>query len=510
MKLTSFTVLKSNKLNPLILVLVLFSVQAFAQTKTETDSIPEYWLASKKEIWNKIDSFFDDPAFNSSNWGVLIQSLRTGEVLYKRNETKLFIPASNQKLLTTSAALEILGPSYQFRTIVATDGEIDGSILNGNLMIKGYGDPSISGRFHNGNIFSVFQTWVERLQEIGIDEIRGNIIGYDDAFDEINLGEAWHWDYETYWYAAPIGALSFNDNCVDITIKPSKVLSQAVVTSEPESKMITIINQVVTVPSDSVTNIQFQRLRSSNIIRITGTIKENQPDYKIYVSINNPTQFFVVTLKKYLEDNGIKVTGFAIDYDDISNRVDIQNFRDLFDHYSKPLTEIIRVINKNSQNFFAEQLLKTIGYELFGLGSAEHGKYGISEFLAKMDITQSQYRISDGSGLSRLNLITPEILMKILVYMNKSSLFSYFYNSLPVAGVDGTISSRMKNSPAEYNVRAKTGFVGFTRSLSGYMNTYEKEPIAFVMIVNNLLGPISVADNVQDKICIQLSKLKRK
>ena len=476
----------------------------------ETDTIPNYSYSTIQEFWVQMDDIFNDPNFSNANWGVLIQSLETGEYFYKRNEDKLFRPASNMKLFTTAAGLILLGTEYKFSTSLFMNGTMDGSILKGNLIIQGGGDPTISGRFYNGDIYKVFNDWADSLLAIGIDEIDGNIIGDDNLFDDAGLGAGWAWDYESYWFSAPSGAISFNDNCVDIVVSVDSVTGHSKINISPDTKYITLVNDVSVVSKDTATSIDVYRERGTNIINVFGTIKMGRDSVKTFATINNPTQYSMVVLKEVLERKGIKVKGYAVDIDDVEEPIDFSKMDLLFVHYSPPLKDIIKVINKNSQNFFAEQLLKTIGLEKEGYGTIENGVKAVSNVLNEMGINPESLVMVDGSGLSQLNLVSPRHLISLLSYMFNSNYFIPFYNSLPIAGVDGTLGTRMKGTRAENEVRAKTGYLAFGRSLSGYAYTGDNEPVVFSIISNNFTVPVKLAENIQDLVCLRLVNFRRK
>jgi len=492
-----------------VLIFLILMTTGFGQ-EVRFDTIPKYSFSTVPEFREQLDDIFNDPNFNNANWGVVIQSLSTGEYFYKRNENKLFMPASNLKLFTTAAGLVLLGGDYKYKTEIYGSGKIDGNVLKGDLIVKGFGDPAISGRFYNDDAVAIFRDWADSLLEMGIDEISGNVIGDDNAFEDRGLGTGWSWDYESDWYAAPSGALSLNDNCVDIVISPSKVGQPSNVEVFPETKYVVIVNNVTTVKGDSVTSIYTMRERGTNIIKISGTITEKSSQVKRFVTVNNPTQFFAVVLKEVLTKKGIKVKGYSVDVDDASEGVEYEQTKLLFTHYSPPLRDILRVINKSSQNFYAEQLLKVVGYEKNGYGSAATGIRTESHTIEDMGINTEGMNIVDGSGLSRLNLVTPVQVVSLLSSMYNGDQFSDFYNSLPIAGVDGSLANRMKKSRTQNNVRAKTGYIGGVRSLSGYVYTGDKELIAFSMIANNFTVPSVLADALQDLVCLRLANFKRK
>ncbi len=495
--------------NKILLILILLCNVSFAQV-FQNKNFGRMSSSRLSEFWQQMDDIFNDPNFSNANWGVLIKSLETGEYFYKRNEDKLFIPASNLKLFTTAAGLFILNSNYRFYTNIFIKGKIDGSVLKGDLVIQGAGDPTISGRFHNGNIYKVFEDWADSLITKDIDEITGNIIGDDNLFDDNGYGIGWSREHESYWYSAPTSAISFNENSIDLTIKPGLLNEAAIITSEPKINYATIINKVNTVEKDLPAKIDFFRERGTNIITVFGQIPIESEDKKMFATINNPTQYAMVVLKNILERKGIKVRGYAADIDNENLTLDYAYLKFLFSYDSPVLLDIIKAINKDSNNFYAEQLLKVIGLEEDNFGSIETGVEAIKDVLNEIGINSENMILADGSGLSRLNLVTPRQIVSLLSYIYKSEHFKDFYNSLPIAGVEGTLATRLTKSKAAKNVHAKTGYSDGVRSLSGYVLTADEEPIVFSIIVNNYIVPASLADNLQDLVCLRLANFTRK
>lgn len=496
----------------LLLILVLSSI-SFAQDSlvTKIDSSNTQDSLTLQEIYIQLDDIFNDQSFVNAHWGVVIQSLATGEYFYKRNENKFFVPASNLKLFTTAAGLIILGPSYKFSTNFWTNGYQTGSTLVGDLIIQGRGDPTISGRFYNGDINFVFDTWIDSLLEKGITKIKGNIVGDDNLFDDLGLGDGWAWDYETDWYAAQSSALSYNDNCIDLVIKYNKELDSVIVTQKPELRGIVVLNNVKPALDGEQTRINVIRERGTNVINVYGRFRKSSDSLVTYSTVKNPTLLLIMAFKNRLESRGIRVNGYTVDVDDYEKFIDYKINKLLFTTYSDELSEIIKVINKNSQNFFAEQLLKTIGLEVSGLGSATNGILAAKEIFSEIGLNPDNIEMFDGSGLSHLNMITPKQVVELLKYIYSDAiLYPYFYNSLPIAGIDGTLGRRMKNTIAENNVRAKTGYISHVRSLSGYAYTADNEPVAFSMIANNFNVPVKLAENLQDLVCLRITNFRRK
>ncbi len=498
----------------LISVVVLclsISISAQDSTVVGKDSLQLYSYSTISELRQQLDDIFNDTSFRNANWGVVIQSLENGEYFYKRNEDKLFVPASNLKLFTTSAGLLLLGSDYRFSTNVFINGYQSGTTIYGDLVIQGRGDPTISGRFFNNDIYYIYDTWIDSLIDLGVTNIKGNIVGDDNLFDDIGLGNGWSWDYETDWYSAQTSAISFNDNCVDITIHYDSKFDSVIVTSAPSLRSIVILNQVLLAVGSEKTNINVNRERGTNVITVSGKFRKDASDLITYSTVLNPTQFAMIVLKNRLEKRGIRVNGYAIDIDDYERVINYDDLELLFVNYSEKLSEIIKVINKGSQNFFAEQLFKTIGLEKLGFGSVVNGVNAVKEVFAEIGLNPDNIIMADGSGLSHLNMVTPRQVVELLKYMYSNKKVYYdFYNSLPIAGVDGTLGKRMKNTSAENVIRAKTGYIGFVRSLSGYAVTGDNEPIAFSMIANNFSVPVKLADNLQDLVCLRLTNFRRK
>lgn len=498
-------------LNLVALLILTINSNAQDTTKIKQDSLPVFSYSTVAELSQQIDDIFNDNSFRNANWGVVIQSLENGEYFYKRNEDKFFVPASNLKLFTSAAGLLLLGSDYRFSTNIFVNGYQSGSTIYGDLIIQGRGDPTISGRFYNNDIYFIYDTWIDSLLDLGVTNIKGNIVGDDNLFDDIGLGNGWSWDYETDWYSAQSSAISFNDNCVDITIHYDSKYDSVIVTSNPSLRSIVILNNVTAVSGNEKTSIEVNRDRGTNVITVSGKFRKDANDIITYSTVLNPTQFAMIVFKNRLEKRGIRVNGYAMDIDDYERVINYEDLELLFVNHSEKLSEIIKVINKGSQNFFAEQLLKTIGLEKNGFGSIVNGVNSAKEIFAEIGLNPENIVMLDGSGLSHLNMVTPKQVVELLKYMYSNKKVYYdFYNSLPIAGIDGTLGKRMKNTSAENKVRAKTGYIGNVRSLSGFAVTGDNEPIAFSMIANNFSVPVRLADNIQDLICLRLTNFRRK
>ncbi|MBN1637679.1 MAG: D-alanyl-D-alanine carboxypeptidase/D-alanyl-D-alanine-endopeptidase [Ignavibacteriales bacterium] len=491
----------------LLLVPFLFILAQEKDTTKLTEKKVEYLDINK--LRKQLDFTFSDPNFSDAFFGVLVQSLETGEIIYDINIHKLFIPASNIKLFTTASALLLLGSDYSYQTDIFYDGYIMNNTLIGDVIVRGSGDPTLSDRFYRGSITKIFEDWADSLIKYGINNIDGNIIGDDNCFDDVGYGKGWVFEYENSWYSAPSGALCFNDNTIRVVIKPTVINTPAIFTIEPIADYLPIINKVITVDSKAEEKIQIYRDRISNIVTIYGTVRENTDSLVEHIPIMNPTNFFVSVLKNVFEKKGIYISGYANDIDFEDKIYSYDEMVLLFSHLSNPLKEIISETNKNSNNFYSEQILRTLGWEIHNFGSLENGIKACEYVFEIMAINPENLYFTDGSGLSRLNLVTPRQIVTLLSFMYKSDEFKSFYESLPIAGFDGGLAYRMKGTRAEKNVRAKPGYLTGVVALSGYLNTANGEPLVFSIIINNYLLPAVFANYIQDAVCMSLANLYR-
>ncbi|MCB0283705.1 MAG: D-alanyl-D-alanine carboxypeptidase/D-alanyl-D-alanine-endopeptidase [Calditrichaeota bacterium] len=469
----------------------------------------EHSLTNREKFIQEVNYLVDDPELANAQVGLYIEALKDNETIYSHNEKKLFVPASNEKLYTTASALELLDSTYQFKTEFYQSGKINAGVLDGNLIVRGMGDPSISGRFRDSDILAFFKDWADSLKAHGINEIDGDLIGNESFFSGNKLGYGWNWDDEPYWYSAQIGALSFNDNCVDITIKPGeKPGDNVVVTTNPVSEYFNILNTATTISSDSNSTLRIDRTRGKNEIVITGGLPVSKRESSLSITIEDPASWFVTVLADVLIREGISLKGHILTDDSNFNQNSPDSLSHIFTAYSKNLAQMVKVVNKGSHNFYAEQIFKTLGAEINKKGSARESSQIISDWLAGIGVPDNLAISVDGSGLSRMNLVSPFSTAAILRHMYKSKNFKPFYDSLPIAGVDGTIKSRMKDTVAQGVVRAKTGYVRYVRSLSGYTTDRDGNDYLFVIMVNHYSVPTSYINNFQDKICILLTNYK--
>jgi D-alanyl-D-alanine carboxypeptidase/D-alanyl-D-alanine-endopeptidase (penicillin-binding protein 4) len=454
-----------------------------------------------KKLKVEIDAILQKYKPKGTHVGISIFSVSRNKSLYKNNSNKQFVVASNMKLFTTATALVYLGAGFEYKTEIFYRGDISADgILNGDIIIKGSGDPNISGRFFDGNVTAVPAYWADKIMEHGIQVINGDIIADDSIFDREFVHSNWPKDQLSKWYCAPVSGLSFNDNCVDIMVRPnSNPGGLTSVEIEPETSYVKIINRCKTTTSKSEHSYSLYRKPFTNQINIKGNFWSKAYLSKKSIAINNPPLYMATVFKEILEGKNVRVMGEAraIDETDFNARHRLNKLAIT----TSSLRQSITVANKRSQGFYAEQILKTLGATINNEGSFSGGLDVVKDFLTKLGISEDQYQLDDGSGLSKKNKLTPDTITTLLTYMYNHKNAGIFLKSLPISGTDGTLKKRLKDEPYKSRVRAKTGYVYGARTLSGYVKTLDEEVIAFSILVNKIKGGTWQAKRFQDVIC---------
>lgn len=454
-----------------------------------------------EELKVEIDAILQKYKPKGTDVGISIFSVSRNKSLYKSNSNEQFVVASNMKLFTTATALVYLGADFEYKTEIFYRGDIsaDGR-LDGDIIIKGSGDPNISGRFFDGKVTAVPAYWADMIKEHGIQVINGDIIADDSIFDREFVHSNWPEDQLSEWYCAPVSGLSFNDNCVDIVVRPnSNSGGLTSVEIEPETSYVKIINRCKTTTLKSKHLYSLYRKPFTNQITIKGNFWSKAQPGKEWITINNPPLYMATVFKEILEGKNVRVMGEArvIDETDFNARYRLN----MLVITTSSLRQSITVANKRSQGFYAEQILKTLGATINNDGSFSGGLEVMKDFLAKLGIPEDQYQLDDGSGLSKKNKLTPDAITTLLNFMYDHKSAGIFLKSLPISGIDGTLKNRLKEKPYKSRVRAKTGYVYGVRTLSGYVKTLDEEVIAFSILVNKIKGGTWQAKRLQDVIC---------
>jgi len=454
-----------------------------------------------------LEGIFSDHNLAIAQWGVKVSSLDRSETLYEKNSARLCIPASNNKILTSAAALLRLGPGFKFKTRILTDGQVAEGRLRGNLIILGSGDPS-SSLFQAGDPFQVFREWAGKLKADGINAIAGDIIAYEPDYAPAMLGDGWEWNDLTEGYAAPISILQFNENLVTIEIYPGGAEgSSASARLLPLPGYMAVDCRVLTGAESSPPRIEIERTCSDEGVVVRGAVPVKAAAVVRTVAVRNPIRYYLHALRHALMDEGVDTSLCRIGK---TGRLDTATLSPLWEYSSPPLSEILKPLLKMSHNLYAESVARALGLALRNEGSFASGKQIVEDTLFSMAIKKESYSYADGSGLSRLNLVSPDVLVRILGFVYRHDYFSYFYDSLPIAGVDGTLEARMKRTKAENNVHAKTGTLKNVCAISGYLHTQDGEMLAFSIIANSLLGPRGSAEAILDAALVRLANFSRK
>jgi serine-type D-Ala-D-Ala carboxypeptidase/endopeptidase (penicillin-binding protein 4) len=441
------------------------------------------------------------PGVGRASWGVLVESLDRHDRLVDLNSRTLFVPASIAKLVSVATAAEAVGWDYRFETSLLTTGSVSQGRLFGDLLIVGSGDPSIGGR--GGGDLSSF---VDAVKAAGFERIEGRIVGDDDALEEPRPQLSWAWDDLGYTTGALFGALNLAENRTVVTVVPGpSEATPAIVSLDPRAKERPIINRVVTGATGSIPLLWPEQRPGESPLTIAGSIPVSARPIPLGISAGNPTLWFASVLRNRLLEEGILVTGEAVDVDDISPPPDRAGAIELFTYRSPTLAEITRPLLKESINLYGEAFLR-LNAARGSLPTNDAALEGLRKRLTAWGLPEGSYQLVDGSGLSRRDAISPEAVMTVLQRMSSASPF---VDALPIAGTDGSLASRMKGTAAERNVRAKTGTMSNIRSLAGYVTTRGGEHLAFVIVVNNFEGTGIAANDAIDAIAVRLAEFTR-
>jgi serine-type D-Ala-D-Ala carboxypeptidase/endopeptidase (penicillin-binding protein 4) len=451
----------------------------------------------------ELGRIFDAPETRNGLWAVEVRSLDRPVTLFSRNAHTLMMPASNMKILTLAAAAETLGWDYRFRTTLETSAEIENGALRGDLIVVGRGDPTINTRERRGD--AVFDEWAAALRDAGISRIDGNVIGDASALDS-RLGQGWSWDYLQFGYAAGAGALEFNENTATLLVRPGAKAGDDASIELPPSTGLGLVHHVVTGEPGSATRIDIDRQANGGWLDVTGSIAVDAQPVAREVAVANSTLFFTHALVNALTARGIAVHGLPKELPDFRNIVPSLPRRVLHETLSPPLRQIATTMMKISENLYAETLLKTMGVANTAPGTAQAGRAAARAVFDRWNIPADGYAQADGSGLSRYDYVTAATIVALLEHMFHDPVHhDPFVATLPVAGRDGTISNRLKGTPAEGNVMAKTGSIANVRALSGYLRTRDGETLVFSIIANNFTAPAATINGLTDRAVVALA-----
>jgi serine-type D-Ala-D-Ala carboxypeptidase/endopeptidase (penicillin-binding protein 4) len=490
----------------LLLTIAFLAADAGAATKKKKRKAPPKKKPApvrlEKAVGNtlqeRLASLANGTVARSAETSIQIVEVESGTVIAERNPHMALAPASNMKLFTTAAALDLLRPEFEAKTTVYMRGTPDATgTLDGDVKIVGRGDPTIGGRFHDGHATAVIDEWATDLKRAGVKTIGGNLIFEYGYMDAEYIHPTWPVDQLVNWYEAPIAAFSMQEGCVEVRVLPSRAGKPCVVQFEPPTSYIDLQSSCVT-----GRGLPFiTRLRGTNTVIVRGGVPARSGPTEIFVTVENPIHYFAAVTAEAFARNGVKVQGEIV----ITPRDARPEWKPVAQH-STPLAVIIYVINKKSQNHYAEQLLKIVGAEKKGEGSWDAGSGAITEWLTgKLGVAAGEFRQADGSGMSRDNRASANAFIGLLRAMWKSPHREDFVSSLPFSGdPDAKFGHRLRIAPYARQVYAKTGYIAGVVGLSGYVHGASGKVYAFSFIFNRYRVGVYAVYSVQDEMLKEL------
>ncbi|MDQ6651605.1 MAG: D-alanyl-D-alanine carboxypeptidase/D-alanyl-D-alanine-endopeptidase [Acidobacteriota bacterium] len=468
------------------------------QERQSTTSNTKPATTQINELAKRVDSAIDGSEFANARWGAFVISMSDGTTLYQRNAQKLFTPASNMKIYTTGVALDLLGADYRWRTSVYVNAlpEANGRI-QGDLILYGRGAPDLVSRSKDDNTGSLAKL-ADDLYARGVRSVGGSVIGDESYFRGDPLGDGWQWTDMQWYFGAEASALSINGNEIDVNLVPSTgAKGGAIVRTSDTQGYVTVQNRTVTGAPGARPTIGVHRELSDNNVQVWGEFAPGAKGFGARLSVHQPALWAAKLFLDTLKSRGIAVDGQALTRDARMPRVerfDPAQALELASVSSQPLSEIARKTNKESVNLNAELMLRTLGRERGDMaklappigrerGDDEAGLAVIRMWLNRAGISTEQIALHDGSGLSRLDLVTPESTARLLLSLSKMASAEVFKQSLPISGRDGTLAGRLKTLVD--HVSAKTGSLTYDNSLSGYLTTPKGELLAFSIMCND-------------------------
>ena len=488
-----------NRTLSIFFALSMFAAAAMPQTVPTVSSQPTEPAAAYTALTSRIRTRLEAPEIRRGQVGIKVVSLDTGRVIFEENAEKYFMPASNMKNFTVATAIEKLTPDFRYVTTAYAAAKPDSSgTITGPLRIAGRGDVSFSYGFNDGDYNKGIDRLADALSAAGVKKISGDIIGDETYFSGSPLPNGWEWDDLQFYYGAEVSALPVNDNVVNLTVSQGPVGYSCSVKMNPQHLVMRVINKCMTTAAGTPRTLRIHKPLDQNVIEISGDLPIGANGFGGFVAVSRPAEMFAALLKDRLVAKGIEVSGrtYAINEKalvPVAASVEVARIE------SPPMALIAAKTMKPSQNMYTETLLWTLGEEVgrkalpegdrraVTADSSELGRGVVKEFLKSIGVAEDAVQQSDGSGLSRHNLVTPASIVQLYTYMAKQSKYSQTWrDSLTVGGVDGTLQNRFKGTRGQGNVRGKTGTINQVSALSGYMTTASGENLVFSVLVNGV------------------------
>jgi serine-type D-Ala-D-Ala carboxypeptidase/endopeptidase (penicillin-binding protein 4) len=450
--------------------------------------------SQEKSLRDQLEAVVQGLKIKGAKVGVVIYSVKANQTVYGVNEREPLMLASNTKLLTTAAALARLGADFKFRTSVG--------VLDGDLHVFAGGDPNLSGRFHDDDPTAILREWAVKIKAAGITRA-GRLVLHTGIFDDVHLHPGWK-GYELWnWWAAPFGALSLNDNCVDVRLAPGAEGQPCKVTLAPDTGYVTIVNQTKSSPKAARSTYSISRPAGTNSITLRGEVAGRNLSW---VAVHDPARYFGTVFKETLAQGGIEIAGPIEESPQLLEEA--KGYKELA-FWESDLPPTLAACNQPSQNFYAEMIFRTLGWKIKGKGTTENAVEAAREFLTK-DAGLEEFSQLDGSGLTRENRAAPAEIVKLLLYMRLQKYGKTFIDSLPTNGDRrGTLKNRMLAPDVKGRIRAKTGHVGGVSTLSGYVDSAGGDTFVFSILGNaGEQVRMGLVDQMQDRLCEILARHK--
>lgn len=454
-------------------------------------------------LGSRVDAVIASGPAANAQWGIAVMDVATGDMIHSRQADRPFVPASGLKLVVAATATHVLGPSFRYTTTLFAGGPVSDGVLRGDLVIHGTGDPTISGRYTNSTT-AIFAAFADSLKQRGIRRIDGGIVVDESEWDETYV----HADWEPYdllwWYAAPVAPLGFNNNSIDFRVEPGRVGQPARITWVPETNFFAFSNNTMTVEAGQPKTLDFDRVAGTNTIVAEGDIPVDATPRTEYFAVGDAARFAGTVLREVLEAEGIEVGSDEVSVVQSSPATEMVLAR----HQSPPLDSIIKPILVRSQNWFAEQLLKTLGREKRDEGTWDAGLAVEREFLIEVvGLDASEFELRDGSGLSERNMITPAGLAKLMRYIERTPEQAIVRDAMPGPG-DASPSLNDRLTELRGRLRVKTGSVRDVATLTGVATTTDGRELAFAIMANDTGVPTSASTETIDEIVRVIAEMR--
>jgi|TARA_B100001750_G_scaffold244638_1_gene262426 D-alanyl-D-alanine carboxypeptidase/D-alanyl-D-alanine-endopeptidase (penicillin-binding protein 4) len=467
------------------------------------------------EFRSNVSNTFGRASWGQASWGMMVVSLDAGDTLFAVEPDSALAPASNLKLLTSAAALRALGAEYRFRTYVITNGEVDEGIVDGDLILYGTGDPGISDRFYPRKD-EVFHRLIDQLAALGIHTVKGDLVGDASYLPGPLRPAGWEADDLNEHFAGAVSALSYNENVVSFQVVPSRAGQRPLVTTVPPHSGLQVLNTAETVTGSARPRLAILRDKPLDPVRVQGRVGVGTRDVWRQMTVSVPAHFTASSFRESLKERGIEIRG-GIRIVETPEESALGKFsapalgrrsaRVLARHISEPLPVYLEVVNKESNNLFAELLYRTIGRVKRGSGSSKASARAIRSEMEDIGIDMSSVVQLDGSGLSAGNRVSAATFVEVIDRMANSPEWTAFWASLPEAGRRRGLR-RMYRTAAVGNLRAKTGTIAGVSALSGMVRSANGERLAFSIIVNGTPSQ-NRAKGVENQIGALLASFER-